>query len=180
MDQNMMYIAGGAAALVVLIIVILVIRKKKKGGESSSDNQNTGKEDAITKYNTREASDEELESAPKLELQNFDDGVNTLTFRFEIKGGTLKLDDVNPYDNDWGFIHNYGEVVGQTRHSGQKMRLFFNRRKRKSKDNVERFRINIIYRDDNGTQWLQPLFYSSSKGIKVKDLMIVDDSSSES
>jgi hypothetical protein len=133
------------------------------------------KQNVASKYNGVEASDDELESAPLLELVNFEDGVNTLVIRFEVKGSAIKLDDIEPYDNDWGYVHNYNELIGQKRQSGQQLRLFFNRRKRKTADTKEAFNINIIYRGDNGVQWLQPLRYSSSKGVKTKKLQILGE-----
>jgi len=175
MDHNLIYIIAGVVALLVIIIILLVRRKKKrKPGKKQAPQQI-----AASKYNGREADEDELESAARLELINFVDGVNTLALRFEIKGGTIKLDDVEPYDNDWGFVHNYNEIIGQKRHSGQQLRLFFNRRKRKKANVFEAFTINIVYRDTNGIQWLQPLKYNSKKGLKAKEVLILGENGKE-
>ena len=171
MDENLIYIIAGAAALLVIIIIVFLIYRKKKG--KPGKDQAPLQQMVGSKYNGREASDEELDSVARIELINFVDGVNTLALRFEIKGGTIKLDDVEPYDNDWGFVHNYNEIIGQKRQSGQQLRLFFNRRKRKNVDAIEAFTVNIVYRDTNGIQWLQPLKYNSKKGLRAKEVLIL-------
>jgi hypothetical protein len=168
-----MYIISGAAVLLLIIIVLLIVRKKKKGKKVKTKVDDSVKQNASSKYNGIEATDEELESAPQLELVNYVDGVNALVLRFEVKGSTIKLDDIEPYENDWGYVHNYSELIGQNRQSGQKLRLFFNRRKRKTADTKEAFDINIIYRDVEGGQWLQPLRYNSIKGVKMKKLEVL-------
>ena len=131
------------------------------------------KQDFVSKYNGREASEEELDSVAKLTLVNYEDGLNTLVLRIKVKGGSIKLDDIEPYDNEWGFVHNYSEIIGKKRHADQSLRLFFNRREKRSKGDPEKFDINIIYKDDMGTQWLQPFGYNSQKGVKVKTTKII-------
>jgi len=180
MDQNLIFTIAGFAALLLIVLVFLFSRRKKKKKRlQSSQKQVAVQEVTASKYNGRKADEEELEGAAKLDLVNFEDGLNALVLRFEIKGGTIKLDDIEPYDNDWGFVHNFSEIVGQKRHRGQQLRLFFNRKKRKRTDKPEAFYINIVYRDQSGVQWLQPLRYHSSKGVKVKDVQILGESAPE-
>jgi hypothetical protein len=174
MDQIMIYIIAGVAAFLLMVVVLMMMRKKKvKTVVPTAEKQLEG-----SKYNGKEASDEELESSPSIELTNYEDGVNALVLRFDVKGATLKIDDIEPYDNDWGYVHNYNEIVGQKRHEGQQLRLFFNRRKRKTTDTKDAFVINIIYRGDNGVQWLQPIKYNSNKGVKLKKLQVLGQSDS--
>ena len=175
MDQNMIYMIAGAGALLLILIVIILFLRKRKNKKPVKIKVKKGikKQKFVSKYNGREATDEELDGVAKLVLVNYEDGLNALVLRFEAKGGTIKLDDVEPYDNDWGIVHNYNEIIGQKRHADQPLRLFFNRRERKSISYPDKFDINIIYRDESGVQWMLPLFYNSAKGVKVKPAMVL-------
>jgi len=165
-------IAGGSALLLILIVLIVFLRKRKNK-KPVKVKKVVKKQKFVSKYNGREATEEELDGIAKLVMVNYEDGLNALVLRFEARGGTVKIDDIEPYDNEWGFVHNYNEIVGQKRHANQPLRLFFNRREKRSLSNPDQFDINIIYRDESGAQWMLPLFYNSAKGVKVKPALVL-------
>jgi hypothetical protein len=171
MDTNMLMMIGGGVIL-LLIVVYLIIRKKRKGSQKDkpvSSNKNSEKL-AGKKYQSNEPSEEELENAPKLVLEKFDDGQKSLSFRFKIQGGKIKLDEIDPYDNPWIKVLNYNELVGQTRSHGQILHVYFDRKERKRPSKIEKSVINIVYRELNGKQWIQQYMYSSDSGVKASDL----------
>lgn len=173
MDQNMIYMISGAAGLLLIVIVVILFLRKRKSRKPGKAKKVIKKQDFVSKYNGREANEEELDGVAKLVLVNYEDGLNTLVLRFIVRGGTIKLDDIEPYDNDWGFVHNYSEIIGKKRRADQPLRLFFNRREKRSIGDPEKFDINIIYRDESGTQWLKPFRYNSEKGVKAKASKII-------
>lgn len=171
MDQELIFTIAGAFVLLVIILVFLLTKRKKKRKKKQAVTQPT----IASKYNSRAASEEELESASRLKLISFKDGVNALFFRFEVNGTNIKLDDIEPYDNDWGFVHNYSEIIGKNHQNKHQFRIFFNRRKRKKANVKEAFDINFIYRDHAGAQWLQGFRYNSQKGVKAKDVQVLEE-----
>lgn len=173
MDQNTIYMIAGAGAVLLILIILVLYLRKRKNKKPTKNKKVVKKVKFVSKYNGREATEEELDGVAKLVLVNYEDGLNALVLRLEARGGTVKLDDVEPYDNYWGYVHNYNEIIGQKRHDKQPLRLFFNRREKKSINNPDKFDINIIYRDDSGTQWVLPLLYDSAKGIKVKPALVL-------
>ena len=173
MDQNMIYMIAGGSALLLILIVLIVFLRKRKNKKPVKVKKVVKKQKFVSKYNGREATEEELDGIAKLVMVNYEDGLNALVLRFEARGGTVKIDDIEPYDNEWGFVHNYNEIVGQKRHANQPLRLFFNRREKRSLSNPDQFDINIIYRDESGAQWMLPLFYNSAKGVKVKPALVL-------
>lgn len=173
MDKNMLYMIAGASALVLILIVLFIFLRKRKNKKPGRQKKVVKKQKFVSKYNGRKATEEELGGTAKLVLIKYNDGLNALVLRFEARGGTVKIDDIEPYDNHWGFVHNYSEIIGQKRHANQPLRLFFNRREKRSVNNPDKFDINIVYRDDSGAQWLQPLVYNSDKGVKVKPVMVL-------
>ena len=173
MDQNMIYMIAGAGAVLLILIFLILFLRKRKNKKPGNKKKKIKMQKFISKYNGREATEEELDGVAKLALINYKDGLNALVLRFEARGGTIKIDDIEPYDNHWGFVHNYNEIIGQRRHENQPLRIFFNRREKRSLSNPDKFDINIIYRDESGAQWLLPLFYNSAKGVKVKPAMIL-------
>ena len=173
MDQNVMYMIAGAGVVLLILIFLILYLRKRKNKMPGNKRKNIKKQKFVSKYNGREATEEELDGVAKLALVNYEDGLNALVLRFEARGGTIKIDDIEPYDNHWGFIHNYNEIIGQTRHAKQPLRIFFNRREKKSLNNPDTFDINIVYRDDSGAQCILPLIYNSAKGVTVKPAMVL-------
>ena len=173
MDRDMIYMIAGAGVLLLILIVLFLFLRKRKNKKPAKVKKVGIKQKFVSKYNGREATDEEMDGVAKLVLVNYEDGLNALVLRFEARGGTVKIDDIEPYDNDWGFVHNYNEIIGQNRHADQALRLFFNRREKRSLSNPDKFDINIIYRDESGAQWILPLLYNSAKGVKVKPAMVL-------
>lgn len=173
MDQNMIYMIAGAVVLLLVLIFLMLYLRKRNNKKPGKIRKKVKKQNFVSKYNGREATEKELDGVAKLELVNYKDGLNALVLRFEAKGGTVKIDDIEPYDNEWGFVHNYNEIIGQKRHANQPLRLFFNRREKKSLSYPDNFEINIVYRDDSGVKWLQPLRYNSGKGVKVKPTIVI-------
>ena len=173
MDQNMIYMIAGGSALLLILIVLIVFLRKRKNKKPVKAKKAVKRQKFVSKYNGREATEEEMDGIAKLVMVNYEDGLNALVLRFEAREGTVKIDDIEPYDNDWGFVHNYNEIIGQKRHANQPLRLFFNRKEKRSLSNPDKFDINIIYRDESGAQWMLPLFYNSAKGVKVKPAMVL-------
>ena len=171
MDQNMIYLIAGAGAVLLILILLILFLRKRKSKKPAKKKKVVKKVKFVSKYSGRAATEEELDGVAKLVLVNYEDGLNALVLRLKASGGTVKIDDIEPYDNEWGFVHNYNEIIGQKRHENQHLRIFLNRREKKSANILDEFDINLIYRDDSGAQWLLPLFYNSDKGIKVKPAM---------
>jgi len=159
----------GASILLVLVVLIVLVRRRKKNGPAKK-----GKEKSIKiegkKYQGNEPSVEEMEGAPKLLLEKFDDGAKSLSFRFKIKGGKIKLDEIDPYDNPWIKILNYNDLVGQVRSDGDLLHVYMERKDRKRASVNENVTISIVYREYKGKQWIQQLKYSSQEGAKMTAL----------
>ena len=170
LDTNMLMMIGGAAAVLLLLVVVIIIlrKRKKKGGKSevhASTEKIVGK-----KYQTNEPSVEEVEGAPRLILEKFVDGQGSLSFRFRVKGGKIKLDEIDPYDNPWIKVLNYNDLIGQTRSNDQILRVYFDRKNRKRPSRVESAVISIVFREYSGKQWIQQIKYNSESGAKLAAL----------
>jgi len=168
MDQKMIFIIAGGV-LILLLLIFFLVRKAKKGKKTEPPEAPVEKK-KVTKYNTIEPSEEEFENAPKLNLIFSKDGKRSLIMRFEISGGKLKLDEINPYDIDLGNIHNYGELIGKSRQSKQFLRIFFNWRSGRNNLKPDSLVFNFVYRDKDENQWLQPILYTPEK-VETKQLM---------
>ena len=118
--------------------------------------------------------EDELEHAPKLIVEKFDNSPSALSFRFKVSGGKIKIDEIDPYDNQWISILNYNELVGQVRSSGDILHVFMKRKNRFRPSHTEKARINIVYRQDGGKQWVQQIKYNSDKGIKMGGLKVLN------
>ena len=165
LDMQTLIIIGGSVLLFLVVLILLLRRRKKNGGTKSPKEKSVKVEGK--KYLGTDPRAEELEEAPKLELEKFDDGSKTLSFRFKIEGGRIKMDEIDPYDNAWGRVVNYNELVGQTRSSGELLHVYMERKDRKRASRPENVLISIVYREENGKQWLQQIKYSSEGGAKM-------------
>lgn len=173
-NQTIMIIAGAVFLLIVLVIV-LIRRKKKKGGSSKKKGEkHVHQEVEGKKYLGVDPTEDELENAPRLVVEKFDNSPNSLSFRFKVTGGKIKLDEIDPYDNRWISILNYNELVGQVRSSGDILHVYMNRKNRFRPSHTEKARINIVYRQDGGKQWVQQIKYNSDKGIKMGGLKLLN------
>lgn len=171
--QTLIIIA--AAVLLLIIVVIVLIRKKKKGASSKPKREkHVHQEVEGKKYLGEDPTEDELEHAPKLVIEKFDDSPNSLSFRFKVEGGKIKLDEIDPYDNRWVSILNYNELVGQVRSSGDLLHVFMKRKNRFRPSHAEKARINIVYRQDGGKQWIQQMKYNSKSGIKMGGLKVLN------
>lgn len=172
-NQTLIFIAAGVLLLFLVIIVLIVRRKKKKSKspEHSADlDKHIFEKIEGKKYQGIEPSDEELEGAPKLVLEKFVDGFKSISFRFRVQGKRIKLDEVDPYDNKWIKIHNYNELVGQTRSNDEILHIYLDRKNKKRPSVREVATISVVYRAEEGRQWIQQIKYSSDKGAKLAGL----------
>ncbi len=172
LDTNTLMIIGGAVVLLILLLVFLRLRKikKRKNGEQGSAKDQIVEKIEGKKYQTNEPTVEESEGAPKLILEKFDDGQLSLSFRFKVRGGKIKLDEIDPYDNPWIKVLNYNDLVGQTRSDGQILHVYFDRKIRKRPSRKEKAVISIVYREHSGKQWIQQIKYNSNSGAKLASL----------
>lgn len=170
-SQTLMII--GAAVLLVLVVLVLLVRRRKKKGGKKEDIRTFEKIEG-KKYQGNEPTEEEMDHAPKLILEKFDDGSKTLSFRFKVSSGKIKLDEIDPYDNPWIKISDYNELIGQTRSKGDLLHIFMNRKDRYRPSIHEKALISIVYREENGKQWIQQIKYSSQNGAKMSGLMTLN------
>lgn len=172
-NQTVLIIAG--VVLLLIVVVIFLVRKKKKKGGVSSKKKNKEAQDVVgKKYKGEDPSEELLEHAPRLVLEKFDDSPKSLSLRFKVKGGKIKLDEIDPYDNKWISILHYEELVGQVRSNGDLLHVFMNRKERFKPSHPEKAIINIVYRQDGGKQWIQQLKYDSRTGIDLGALKVLN------
>lgn len=172
-NQTLLIIAG--VVLLVIVALIFLIRRKKKNGSKASSKKSVEVQEVVgKKYKGNEPTEEQLEAAPRLVLEKFDDGPRSLSFRFKIKGGKIKLDEIDPYDNKWISVLNYNELVGQVRSHGDILHIFMNRKERFRNSHPEKAIINIVYRQDGGKQWIQQLKYNSASGIELGALKVLN------
>jgi len=171
LDTNTLMMIGGAVAvLLILVVVIIILRKRKKKGGGNVAAESVTEKIVGKKYQTNEPSVEEMEGASRLELEKFDDGQGSLSFRFKVKGGKIKLDEIDPYDNPWIKVLNYNDLIGQTRSNGQILHVYFDRKNRKRASKVENAVISIVYREYSGKQWIQQIKYNSESGARMTAL----------
>jgi len=173
-NQTLLIIAG-VVLLLIVVVIFLVRKKKKKGGTSSKKKNKVVQEDVVgKKYKGEDPTEDQLEHAPRLILEKFDDAPRSLSFRFKVKGGKIKLDEIDPYDNQWISVLHYDELVGQVRSDGDLLHVFMNRKNRFRPSHPEKAVVNVVYRQDGGKQWVQQLKYSSDKGIKLGALKVLN------
>ena len=165
--QTLAIIGGGV--LLLLVVLIVLMRRRKKGGKKAKDTKVFEKIEG-KKYQGNEPTEEEMDHAPKLVLEKFDDGSKSLSFRFKVSQGKIKLDEIDPYDNPWIEINNYNELVGQVRSKGDILHVYMNRKDRYRPSVHEKALISIVYREENGKQWVQQIKYSSQKGARMTAL----------
>lgn len=175
LDNQMLIMIAAGVFVLLLVVIVLIRRKKKKKGKKEVEHSpelDTHIFEKIEgkKYKGTDLSDEELEDAPKLELEKFDDGYKSISFRFKVHGKKIKLDEVDPYDNRWIKVHNYNELVGQTRSHDEILHIYLDRKERKRPSRTEKAVISIVYRAEGGRQWLQQIKYNSKKGAHVAGL----------
>jgi len=168
LNNQTLMIIGGAVLVLIILVIFLVRRKKKKGaGEGASTKNKKAQKVEGKKYLGEDPTEEQLEGAPRLVIDKFDDSPKSLSFRFKIKGPKIKLDEIDPYDNGWISIMNYNELVGQVRSDGDLLHVFMNRKERFRPSHPESAIINVVYRQDGGKQWIQQIKYNSRSGIEM-------------
>lgn len=166
-NQSLIIIA--VAVFLLLVLTIFLVRKKKKkgGSKKSKKNEVEVQEMVGKKYKGEDPSSTELDAAPRLVVEKFDDSPTSLSFRFKVKGPKIKLDEIDPYDNKWISILDYNELVGQVRSDGDILHVYMKRKNRSKPSRPEKAVINVVYRQDGGKQWIQQIKYNSNKGIKL-------------
>jgi LPXTG-motif cell wall-anchored protein len=167
-NQNLLIIAGVVFVLIVVIILIIRRKKKKGSGKKKKKNDKVEFQEVIgIKYKGEDPTDEELEVAPRLIIEKFDDSPTSLSFRIKVKGPKIKLDEIDPYDNYWINILDYNDLVGQVRSDGDILHVYMIRKNRFRPSKPEKAVINIVYRQDGGKQWIQQIKYNSKSGVKL-------------
>lgn len=168
LNNQTLMIIGGVVLVVILLVLFLVRRKKKVAGNGGTTKKNRKVQKVEgKKYLGEDPTDEELEVAPRLIIDKFDDSPKSLSFRFKVKGPKIKLDEIDPYDNKWISVLNYNELVGQVRNDGDLLHVFMNRKERFRPSHPEHAIINIVYRQDGGKQWIQQIKYNSNTGVEL-------------
>ena len=172
LDTQTLIIIASSILLVLVVLVILVRKRKKKGGKK--DVKHVDQKVEGKKYQGSDPSEEEIESAPRLVLEKFDDGAKSISFRFKVKGPKIKLDEIDPYDNSWIRIVDYNGLVGQVRSEGDLLHVYMERKDRYRPSRQEKALISIVYRQDGGKQWLQQIKYNSNTGATMGALKILN------
>jgi LPXTG-motif cell wall-anchored protein len=168
LNNQTLMIIGGAVLIVIILVLFLVRRRRKKGaGEDGVKGNKKDQKVEGKKYKGEDPTEEQLEGAPRLLIDKFDDSPKSLSFRFKVKGPKIKLDEIDPYDNSWISILNYNELVGQVRSDGDLLHVFMNRKERFRPSHPESAIINVVYRQDGGKQWIQQIKYNSKSGIEL-------------
>ena len=172
LDPMTLGIIGGAVLVLLLALVVIIRKRRKKGPGSSPSKKSKAKEKHIVvkDFEVVEVSETEIASAPRIELEKFDDGVRSLSFRFRVKGSALQVDEIDPVDNHWAKVHDYNEIVGQNRSSDQVLHLYMDRKERKRPSKRESAVISIVYKEANGAKWMQQINYSSDTGARLGEL----------